>query len=113
MFAGFAVLYGFCETMNGNWSQLDMTQELGATTTQASLALTAFWGMVTVGRIAFAAIPSGRAPHVRTLTIGVLGTAALAGLAVLTGPAFALVAVAIVTGSIRGAFTLLQARHHH
>ena len=25
-------LYGICETMNGNWSQLDMTSELGAST---------------------------------------------------------------------------------
>ena len=56
LFAGFAVLYGICETMNGNWSQLDMTSELGASTTQASLALTAFWAMVTVGRVLFAAI---------------------------------------------------------
>jgi MFS family permease len=56
MFAGFAVLYGICETVNGNWSQLDMTNELGASTTVAALALTAFWAMVTVGRIAVAAI---------------------------------------------------------
>ena len=56
LFAGFAVLYGFCETMNGNWSQQDMTSDLGASRTQASLALTAFWAMVTVGRILFAAI---------------------------------------------------------
>ena len=56
LFAGFAVLYGICETMNGNWSQQDMTSSLGASTTQASLALTAFWGMVTVGRLLFAAI---------------------------------------------------------
>ena len=33
VFAGFAVLYGICETLNGNWSQLDMTSELGASTT--------------------------------------------------------------------------------
>jgi predicted MFS family arabinose efflux permease len=33
-----------------------MTSELGASTTQASLALTAFWGMVTVGRVLFAAV---------------------------------------------------------
>jgi hypothetical protein len=26
MYASFAVLYGFCETANGNWSQLDMTR---------------------------------------------------------------------------------------
>jgi hypothetical protein len=35
MYAAFAVLYGVCETVNGNWSQLDMTSELGASTTEA------------------------------------------------------------------------------
>jgi predicted MFS family arabinose efflux permease len=54
--SGFAVLYGICETVNGNWSQLDMTSELGASATQASLALTAFWAAVTGGRVLFAAI---------------------------------------------------------
>jgi len=42
--------------MNGNWAQVDMTRNAGATATQASLALTAFWAMVTVGRILFAEI---------------------------------------------------------
>jgi MFS family permease len=56
VYAGFAVLYGVCETVNGNWSQLDMTSELGASTTQAALALTAFWAMVTLGRVLFAAV---------------------------------------------------------
>jgi MFS family permease len=56
IFAAFAVLYGSCETMNGNWSQLDMTTSVGASTTAAALALTAFWGMVTVGRVLFASI---------------------------------------------------------
>jgi MFS family permease len=56
IYAGFAVLYGVCETVNGNWSQLDMTSDVGASTTQAALALTAFWGMVTLGRILFAAV---------------------------------------------------------
>jgi fucose permease len=56
LYAAFAVAYGICETMNGNWSQLDMTTRLGASATQASLALAAFWAMVTVGRVLFAAI---------------------------------------------------------
>jgi MFS family permease len=56
VFAGFATLYGVCETVNGNWSQLDMTRELGASTTTAAIALTTFWAMVTVGRMLFAAI---------------------------------------------------------
>jgi predicted MFS family arabinose efflux permease len=55
-FAAFAVLYGICETMNGNWSQLDLTTEVGASATQASFALAAFWAMVTVGRVLFAAV---------------------------------------------------------
>jgi fucose permease len=64
LYAGFAVLYGICETMNGNWSQIDMTSELGASTTVASLTLTTFWAAVTLGRVLFAAIqrwfPAGR-----------------------------------------------------
>jgi len=56
IFAAFAVCYGIVETMNGNWATVYMTQDLGASATVASLALTAFWGMVTVGRILFAAI---------------------------------------------------------
>ena len=56
LFAGFATLYGICETVNGNWSQLDMTRELGASTTVAAFALTAFWAMVTIGRIGVATI---------------------------------------------------------
>ncbi len=56
MYAGFTVLYGVCETVNGNWSQLDMTSELGASTTEAAIALTAFWAMVTLGRVVFSAV---------------------------------------------------------
>ena len=56
LYAAFAVCYGICETMNGNWSQLDMTTRLGASASQASLALAVFWAMVTVGRVLFAAI---------------------------------------------------------
>jgi MFS family permease len=68
LFAAFAMLYGFCETMNGNWSQLDLTSNLGASTTVAALALTVFWAMVTVGRVLLAVVqrwfPSRFAFHV-------------------------------------------------
>ena len=66
VFAAFAVLYGFCETMNGNWSQLDVTS-LGVRPAIASLALTGFWAVVTAGRVALAAVqrwlPSRAAYH--------------------------------------------------
>ncbi len=72
VYAGFAVLYGICETVNGNWAQLDMT-DLGSSTTAAAIALTAFWAMVTLGRILFAAIearfPSRLTYHVLPLVL--------------------------------------------
>ena len=86
LYAAFAVCYGVCETMNGNWSQLDMTSSLGASATQASLALAAFWAMVTVGRVLFAAIGRwlpGRATYC-ILPFVLVGTFLLTG--VLTRP---------------------------
>jgi MFS family permease len=56
IFAAFALLYGIVETMNGNWATLYMTKTVGASTTAASIALTVFWTMVTVGRLFFAFI---------------------------------------------------------
>jgi MFS family permease len=68
VFAAFAALYGIVETMNGNWATLYMANDVGAPASLASLALTAFWGMVTVGRVLFAAIehafPERRTYHV-------------------------------------------------
>jgi fucose permease len=64
VFAGFALVYGIVETMSGNWSTLYMSDSLGASATRASVALTAFWAMVTVGRILFAAIEHRLKPSV-------------------------------------------------
>lgn len=56
IFAAFALLYGICETMNGNWAALYLTKHFGAGASAASLALTMFWAMVTAGRLLFAMI---------------------------------------------------------
>ena len=56
IFATFALLYGVCETMNGNWAVPYLTKHFGASAFMASLALAIFWSMVTVGRILVAAI---------------------------------------------------------
>jgi fucose permease len=75
VFALFALLYGVCETMNGNWAQLDVTKDLGGSVTEASLALTAFWASVTLGRVGFAAIqrwiPTRRTYHVLPFVLAV------------------------------------------
>ena len=56
VFAAFTLLYGVCETLNGNWAALYMKAHFGADQSLSSLALTCFWGMVTVGRLLFAAL---------------------------------------------------------
>ncbi|MGH8743105.1 MAG: MFS transporter [Burkholderiales bacterium] len=56
IFAAFALLYGVCETMNGNWASFYMTNHFNANTSLAALALTIFWATVTAGRVLFAAI---------------------------------------------------------
>jgi MFS family permease len=54
IYAAFALLYGVCETMNGNWATVYMSSGLHASVTLSSLALTVFWASVTGGRILFA-----------------------------------------------------------
>ncbi len=61
LYAAVVLLYGIVETLNGNWSTLYLTQQRGVPTQWASLALTAFWAMVTIGRI-LAAVVSSRVP---------------------------------------------------
>jgi MFS family permease len=56
LYAAFALVYGICETMNGNWATVYLSAGLVASTTLASLALTVFWTTVTAGRVLFAVI---------------------------------------------------------
>jgi fucose permease len=75
IFAAFALLYGICETLNGNWATLYMSQHLRTTAATASFALMAFWGMATIGRVLFAAIakwfPPSRTYRLLPLVIAV------------------------------------------
>jgi fucose permease len=75
-FALFALLYGICETMNGNWASIYLTRDFNATATQASLALTVFWATVTAGRILFAAIEKWFPESLTCQTLPLVVTAA-------------------------------------
>lgn len=55
-YATAAVLYGVVETLCGNWSTLYLTTQRGVPAARAALALTAFWVMVTAGRLLVAAL---------------------------------------------------------
>jgi fucose permease len=51
VFAGIALLYGICETLFGNWATIYLHEDKRFSLHDASFALSAFWIMVTVGRI--------------------------------------------------------------
>lgn len=56
LYAAAVFLYGILETLNGNWATLYLTGERGVSARGASMALAAFWAMVTLGRVLIAAI---------------------------------------------------------
>lgn len=51
MFILVAFLYGYCETVFGNWSTLYLTQIKHLTASDAGIALSVFWATVTAGRL--------------------------------------------------------------
>jgi fucose permease len=55
-YAAAVFLYGILETLNGNWAKLYLSVERGVSAQGSSFALTAFWAMVTVGRLLIAVI---------------------------------------------------------
>jgi len=54
LYAGFVLLYGIAETLCGNWATLYLSAQRHVPVVDASLALTAFWSLVTLGRVVVA-----------------------------------------------------------
>lgn len=54
VYAGAVFLYGIAETLTGNWTTLYLTTQRQVSSDNAAFALTAFWIMLTLGRILFA-----------------------------------------------------------
>ena len=51
LYAAAVLLYGVAETLSGNWATLYLSTERGVPARDAAFALTAFWVMVTLGRL--------------------------------------------------------------
>ncbi|MGI6872385.1 MULTISPECIES: MFS transporter [Amycolatopsis] len=83
--------------------------ERGLSHAVASVALGLVGAGQVLGRLVFAAVPRTSAPASRTVGVLAASCAALVLLALLPGPAGALLAVAVVLGMARGAYTLVQA----
>jgi MFS family permease len=92
--ASFAVLYGFSETMSGNWAQPDLRQ-LGASATIASIALTTLAGAF----VLIALLPADR-PWLGVVSFGLagLGCSALLPLTI----SFAQEQLVAITASVAG-----------
>jgi len=56
LYASLVFLYGIVEALSGNWATLYLSGERGVSSRGAAFALTAFWVMVTAGRVVIAAI---------------------------------------------------------
>ncbi len=96
LYAAAVVLYGVVESLSGNWASLYLINQRQVSAENASFALTAFWIMLTLGRIGFALL-AGRLPVALVL----------AGLPLLLALAFQLAAQA--QGAVSGiaAFALV------
>jgi MFS transporter, FHS family, glucose/mannose:H+ symporter len=72
LYASAVFLYGIAETLNGNWAMLYLSGERGVSPQGASMALAAFWAMVTVGRVLVAALSVRVSPRSIYLALPVL-----------------------------------------
>jgi fucose permease len=96
IYAAAVLLYGVVESLSGNWASLYLTSQRGVSAENASFALTAFWMMLTLGRIGFA-MAAGRLPVALVLI----------GLPVLLALAFQMVAQAQAAAFGIAAFALV------
>ncbi|WGW12090.1 MFS transporter [Saxibacter everestensis] len=83
--------------------------ERGIDYRMAALALGLIGAGQVAGRVVFSVIPHGDSPKTRTYVIVIGAAAGLWAIALIPGPGWLLIAAAVLTGSIRGCHTLLQA----
>ena len=96
IYAAAVLLYGIVESLAGNWASLYLTSQRSVSADHASFALTAFWIMLTLGRIGFALLA-------RWLPVALV----FIGLPVVLALAFQIVAQAQAAPSGMAAFALV------
>jgi hypothetical protein len=86
VYAGFALVYGVCETLNANWATVFITKGLDGSIGLASMALTVFWVTVTGGRVLFATIEKWCPPKLTYRVLPLVIAAAFILIALTPGP---------------------------
>lgn len=91
----FALLYGICETLFGNWGTVYLHQQRAVPEATANLALSVFWATVTVGRLLVAVLSARVPPLVIFRALPVMIALALFCVAVAFGPVLGVGAFAL------------------
>jgi len=91
----FALLYGICETLFGNWGTVYLHQQRALPDATANLALAVFWAAVTLGRLLVAVISARVPPLVIFRALPVLIAIALVCVAFSSSAAFGVAAFAL------------------
>ena len=91
----FALLYGICETLFGNWGTVYLHQQRALANSTANLALAVFWAAMTVGRLLVAVVSARVPPLVIFRALPVLIAVALVCVALASGAAFGVAAFAL------------------
>jgi fucose permease len=95
VFVCIGLLYGFSETVFGNWSTIFMHQSEGISMEQANFALSTMWALVTIGRIIIAIGSVWVSPRWTYLTLTILIVIALFSMSAITGPGTAIFIMAL------------------
>ncbi len=88
---------------------IPLLTERGMTASLAATTLGLLGAGQLLGRLGYAPLTARTRPHTRAVVIVASSAAAIGLLAAVPGPTWALIAVAVLVGAVRGAGTLLQA----
>jgi FHS family glucose/mannose:H+ symporter-like MFS transporter len=91
----FALLYGICETLFGNWGTVYLHQQRSLPPDTANLALAVFWAAVTIGRLLVAVISIRIPPSVIFRALPMLIVLALVCVAAASGATSGVLAFAL------------------
>jgi fucose permease len=103
---GFALMYGVCETLFGNWGTVYLDQQRGLPPATANLALAAFWAAVTAGRLLVAVVSIRIPPAVIFRLLPILIVAALVWVSVTSDATLGVLAFAFAGLACSGCLPL-------
>lgn len=95
VWVAFALLYGICETLFGNWGTVYLHQQRSLPVATANLALAVFWAAVTVGRLLVAVVSTRIPPLLIFRVLPLLIAVALISVATASGGTSGVLAFAL------------------